>query len=268
MGFTAGEEPAGSDRVNCGNIGTANDPYVFSSVAHGDPPTPTLLAYAGDPVVIRQVGLDERVGDIRIDGMRYAQEEFNPNAPLTDATTAGISEAFTYVIDGGAGGPEHLPGDYLYYSGRSLSLESGAWGIFRVMNTLHTSGPNALEPLPDRTAPPNVPGFPTLATTGKAPPAAPSDSGSICPSSAPVRSYNVSIYNSQTSVNQGGPGITFDTGMPGESDNDQPGNTGSWATMYSLTQNESAILSGKMAPVPLVIRANAGDCLKVTMHND
>jgi len=253
MGFTAGEEPAGSDRVDCTNIGTANDPYVFSSVAHGDPPTPTLLAYAGDPVVIRQVGLDERVGDIRIDGMRFAAEEFNPNGTLTDANTAGISEAFSYVIDGGAGGPRHLPGDYLYYSGRNLELESGAWGIFRVMNTLHSN----LEPLPDRTAPPSGPGFPQLTDTGKAPPAAPNGPGTAaCPGSAPVRSYNVSIFN----------GITFDKGMPGESDTAD--GTSSWAVMYALTQDEAAIKAGTKPVVPLVIRANAGDCLQVTLHND
>ena len=79
MGFEAHEEPAGSDRVDCANIGTSNDPYVFSSVAHGDPPTPLLKAYVGDPVVIRQVGLDEQVGDIRVTGHRFAEERFNPN---------------------------------------------------------------------------------------------------------------------------------------------------------------------------------------------
>ncbi|HLX50658.1 MAG TPA: multicopper oxidase domain-containing protein [Streptosporangiaceae bacterium] len=253
MGFEAHEEPAGSDRVDCTAIGTSNDPYVFSSVAHGDPPTPLLKAYVGDPVVIRQVGLDEQVGDIRVTGHRFAEERFNPNGVLTDAGTAGISEKMDYVFNAG-----NFPGDYLYYSGRNLSLESGAWGIFRVMNTLHTSGPNALEALPDRTPPPSGTGFPTLTTTGNAPPAAPSDSSSVCPGSAPVRSYNVSVFN----------GITFDKGMPGESDNAAPGSTGSWAMMYSLTQDEAAIKAGTKPAVPLVIRANAGDCLKVTLHND
>src|SRR6185437_565993 len=190
--------------------------------------TPLLKAYVGDPVVIRQVGLDEQVGDIRVTGHRFAEERFNPNGVLTDAGTAGISEKMDYVFNAG-----NFPGDFLYYSGRALSLESGAWGIFRVMDHLHTSGVNALEALPDRTAPPTGTGFPTLTNTGKAPPAAPADSSSVCPSTAPVRSYNVSIFNSQTSLNNGGPGITFNTGQPGESDNDQPGSTGSWATMYS-----------------------------------
>ena len=252
MGFNANEEPAGADRQDCTAIGTSNDPYVFSSVAHGDPPTPLLRAYVNDPVVIRQVGLDEQVGDIRITGHRFAEERFSPNGVLTDAGTAGVSEKMDYVLQGGAG---QFPGDYLYYSGRSLSLESGAWGIFRVMNTLHNSGPDALEALPDRTAPPSGTGFPTLTNTGKAPPAAPADSGSVCPSSAPSRSYNVSIFN----------GITFDQGMPGESD----ANDGSsWAVMYALSQDEAAIKAGTKPAVPLVIRANAGDCLKVTLHND
>ena len=259
MGFEAHEEPAGSDRVNCAQVGASNDPYVFSSVAHGDPPTPLLKAYVGDPVVIRQVGLDEQVGDLRITGHRFAEERFSPNGVLTDAGTAGISEKMDYVIEGGAGGDRHLPGDYLYYAGKTQNLESGAWGIFRVMNTLHSSGPNALEALPDRTAPPSGAGFPALTTTGQAPPAAPNGPGTgACPNNAPVRSYDVSIFN----------GVTFDPGQPGESDNDQPGSTGSWATMYALTRDEAAIKAGTKPVVPLVIRANAGECLRVTLHND
>ncbi len=272
MGFEAHEEsnttpPA--DRVDCTNstlqgtktvgtgqgIGTSNDPYVFSSVVHGDPPTPLLRAYAGDPVVIRQVGLDEKVGDLRITGHRFAEERFSPDGTLTDAGTAGISEKMDYVLDGGAG---KFAGDYLYYSGRSLEMESGAWGIFRVENTLHSD----LEPLPDRTPQPGGPGFPQLTTTGKAPPAAPPGPGTgVCPDSAPVVSYDVSIFN----------GITFDNGMPGESDTN-PGTTvdgsSSWAIMYGLTRDESAIKAGTKPAVPLVIRADAGDCLRVTLHND
>jgi hypothetical protein len=261
LGLEAHEEPAGADEVDCTPVGTSNDPYVFSSVAHGDPPTPILRAYVGDPVVIRQVGLDEQVGDLRITGHRFAEERFSPNGVLTDAGTAGISEKMDYVIEGGAGGDRHLPGDYLYYSGRSLELDSGAWGIFRVMNTLHTSGANALEALPDRTAPPSTApagttAFPSLTTTGKAPPAAPNGPGAAaCPNNAPVRSYDVSIFN----------GITLDQGMPGESDAE---NGGSWAMMYALTRDEAAIKAGTKPAVPLVIRADAGECLRVTLHND
>jgi hypothetical protein len=151
-----------------------------------------------------------------------------------------------YILDGGAGGPRHLPGDYLYYSGRSLQMESGAWGLFRVMNTLHSD----LEALPDRTAPQSGAGFPQLTFTGKAPPAAPNGPGTgACPDSAPVRSYDVSIFG----------GMVFDKGMPGELDD---------GIIYALSSDEAAIKAGTKPVVPLVIRANAGECLRVTLHND
>jgi manganese oxidase len=120
------------------------------------------------------------------------------------------------------------------------------------MNTLHSD----LEALPGQATPPSGPGFPSLTFTGKAPPPAPNGPGTgACPDSAPVRSYDVSIFN----------GITFDLGMPGESDAQ---NGGSWAVMYALTRDEAAIKAGTKPVVPLVIRANAGDCLRVTLHND
>ena len=197
-------------------------------------------------------GLDERVGDLRITGHRFAEERFNANGTLTDAGTSGISERFDYVLDGGAGGPRHLPGDYLSDSGRNHELESGAWGIFRVMNTRHSD----LEVLPGRTAPPTGAGFPSLTFTGKAPPAALSGPGTAaCLGTAPVVKYDVSIFNANV----------FDPGQAGELSaadaNGQP-------VMYALTSDESAIKAGKKPTVPLAIRANAGQCLQVTLHND
>jgi hypothetical protein len=38
--------------------------------------------------------------------------------------------------------------------------------------------------------------------------------------------------------------------------------------MYALSSDEAQIKAGTKPVVPLVIRANAGDCLRVTLHND
>jgi hypothetical protein len=38
--------------------------------------------------------------------------------------------------------------------------------------------------------------------------------------------------------------------------------------MYALTRDEAAIKAGTKPVVPLVIRADAGECLRVTLHND
>jgi hypothetical protein len=227
---------------DCSAIDSTNDPNIFSSVTHGDPFTPLWRAYVGDPVVIRTIGLVERVGALRIQGHRFRIERFNPNGQLMDAVTTGISERFDYVLDGGAGGPAHKPGDYLYYSTRNFELEAGAWGIFRVHDKLQSN----LEVLPGLTAPGSGAGFPTLTHTGASPPAATSG-GNPCPSSAPARSYSVSAFPKPLP-------------MDGTADNA--------GVIYSLTSDEAAIKNGTLPTVPLVIRANSGDCVSVTLKND
>jgi hypothetical protein len=44
----------------------------------------------------------------------------------------GGLEALTLRLDGGAGGPDHLPGDYLYGDHRGPYQEAGLWGLLRV----------------------------------------------------------------------------------------------------------------------------------------
>ncbi|HEY9475015.1 MAG TPA: hypothetical protein VIS06_14325, partial [Mycobacteriales bacterium] len=229
------------------------DPYVFSSVKYGDPKTPLLRAYAGDPVVIRTIGTNDRVEALKIQGHRFRRERFNGDGELEDAGTTGISERFDYVLDGGAGGPKHMPGDYLYYSTRNFAMESGAWGIFRVYDKRQST----LEPLPDRTAPPSGQGFPRQTFTGgnPAPPGPGDNTASPCPSGAPVRSYDVSIFNmtqQSAPANAVGPLPADDTG----------------GVIYALTSDVAGIKAGTKPLEPLVLRADIGDCVKVTLHNE
>ncbi|TCO46621.1 hypothetical protein [Actinocrispum wychmicini] len=226
---------------------TTVDPYVFSSAKYGDPGTPLLRAYAGDPVVIRTIGVNDRVEGLRLQGHRFAKERFNADAELMDASTTGISERFDYVLDGGAGGPGHFPGDYLYYSTRNFAFESGAWGIFRVHDRLQSD----LKPLPDRTSPASGTGFPIVRPNSGTPPPASqagvvSNSGSPCAVNAPTRDYDVTVFNKA---------------LPTAPNADQDG------IVYALTSDVSAIKSGAKAVEPLVLRANQGDCLRVTVRN-
>ena len=229
------------------------DPYVFSSVKYGDPRTPLLRAYAGDPVVIRTIGTAERVEALRMQGHRFQRERFNVDGDVMDTMTTGVSERFDYILDGGAGGPKHMPGDYLYYSTRNFAFESGAWGIFRV----HDTRQDSLQPLPDRTPPPTGEGFPTQTWTGQAPaPPDPAQARAVCPSSVPNRSYDVSIFDTTldsapTSPNQ----------LPYPMDDPN-------GIVYALTSNVAAIRAGTMRLEPLVLRANVGDCVHVTLHNE
>jgi hypothetical protein len=233
---------------------------VFSSVKYGDPMTPLLRAYAGDPVVIRTVGLNERAEALRIQGHRFRMERFNVDGQLMDAATTGISERFDYVLDGGAGGPAKSPGDYLYYSTRTFALESGAWGIFRVFDKLQSS----LKPLPNKT-PPTGTGFPrqnaatgnTQVTPGPDPAPAYNANGTVntnvvtstvnpCPAGVPQRSYDVSLFNKALPT----------TPFPDVS-----------GVIYSLTSDMAGIVAGTKLVEPLVLRANKGDCLSITLRN-
>lgn len=234
---------------------TAVDPYVFSSVKYGEPTTPMFRAYAGDPVVIRTIGVGDRVEALRIQGHRFSRERFNADGELVDAMTTGISERFDYVLDGGAGGPKKMAGDYLYYSTRNFAFESGGWGIFRVHDHLRSD----LQVLPGQTAPPGGAGFPVLtAATGdtqtspgpnpppSTQPGVVTSTASPCTGSAPARNYDVSIFNQP---------------LPTAPQADAGG------IIYSLTSDMAAIRAGTKKTEPLVLRANQGDCVNITLRN-
>ncbi|HEX5496630.1 MAG TPA: hypothetical protein VFX70_18875 [Mycobacteriales bacterium] len=246
------EDDATGDLISTPATIQTADPYVFSSVKYGDPRTPLLRAYVGDPVVIRTLGTAERVEALRIQGHRFRRERFNVDGELMDTMTTGASERFDYILDGGAGGPRGMPGDYLYYSTRNFAFESGAWGIFRVHDTLQPT----LKPLPDRTPPPSGGGFPSLTRTGQDPPTPdPAAARNPCPRSSPSRSYDVSIFDATldsapTSTNQ----------LPFPEDDPD-------GIVYALSSDVAAIKSGTKRLEPLVLRANVGDCVHVTLHN-
>lgn len=217
-----------------------SDPaYRFSSVMHGDPHTPIVQAYVGDPVVVRGMGLVERVGGIRFTGHRFHQERTSRNSDTRDSTFIGISERFDLSLEGGAGGPRGYPGDYLYYSTLGRDFESGAWGILRVFNR----NQDILQPLPDRTPLRSGPGFPFLSFTGSPPPAM-NGPGNPCPARAPLRNYKITITDAEVIYN--------DFTIP-----DFAG------TVFRPREEVSG-----SARTPLVLRANAGDCIQVSLKNE
>ncbi len=247
--------PSRTDQGTVAATVTTVDPYVFSSVKYGDPRTPLLRAYAGDDVVIRTLGLGERGEALRIQGHRFRMERFNEDAQLLETAVTGISERFDYILDGGAGGPRKIPGDYLYHSTRTFALESGAWGIFRVHDRLRSD----LKPLPDNIPPSGPGGFPVLsphtaanpqANPGPNPPAATlfNVRGPLepCPSGSTPRTYAVTAFSHT---------------LPTEPFADTEG------IMYALTTDYLLISLGLKKAEPLVLRANKGDCVTIILTN-
>ena len=218
---------------------TGDPAYRFSSVTHDDPHTQEVRAYVGDPVVIRGMGLVERVGGVRFTGHRFNMERYTDQSDLRDTTYIGISERFDVSLEGGAGGPGGYPGDYLYYSTLGRDFESGAWGLLRVFD----SAQNNLQPLPDQGLPAGPGTFPQLSHTGQAPPSLAGGPGDACPPGAPVREYSLAIDDTQIVYN--------DLKIPD-------------------LDGVAYFLDGEVTPqtrTPMVVRANAGECLRIHLEN-
>jgi hypothetical protein len=106
---------------------------VFRSDVHGDPPTPLIDAYAGDPVRLHVLAAtSEQAQVFSVEGHRWPLEPGRPGTSRPSSVRLGGLEALTLRLDGGAGGPDHLPGDYLYGDHRGPYQEAGLWGLLRV----------------------------------------------------------------------------------------------------------------------------------------
>jgi hypothetical protein len=106
---------------------------VFHSEIHQDPATPLLEAFAGDPVKIHVLApYGEQAHVFTLENHQWPLEPGRAGSDRLSSIQVGPLEAITIVPVGGAGGPEGLPGDYLYGDHREPFREAGLWGIFRV----------------------------------------------------------------------------------------------------------------------------------------
>ncbi|MFZ5988381.1 MAG: multicopper oxidase domain-containing protein [Bacillota bacterium] len=212
--------------------------YVFSSYVHGDPVTPILETYEGDPIRIRLFdGSHEEQHSFNLHGIRWRKEPTDVLSPHVQSQTIGISEAFNIEID-----EDYKKGDYLYYFGGLDDLWLGLWGILRV----HKEKVCHLLPLRDRPLPPKR-SEPLPEKTGNPPPIA-VNPGNPCPAGANYRKYEIVAIQKDIVYNRFG-------------DHDPNG------LLFVLKEYEKEVLSGKINPSPLILRANAGDCIEVTLIN-
>ncbi|HUR25817.1 MAG TPA: hypothetical protein VM327_07385 [Candidatus Thermoplasmatota archaeon] len=207
-----------------------------SSVAQGDPATDLLEAYPRDPVVVRLLYAGQStstgVGTFAVTGHRFAAEQHNPGSRATDAISLGISSQHNLRLDGGAGGPLGLAGDYLYGMTQPELLRRGAWGVLRVDGTASNSaGGGGLQLLPNNLAP-GAGAFPAVGSPGV----------------VGVRHYDVVAMHADVSFND-----LFGLHTP--------------TRLFALAGDEAAILNGTLRPTPLVLRALPGEIVEVTLSN-
>jgi len=228
-----------------------DESLVYSSFVHGDPAPEDQMfrAYVGDPVSLRiEAGGTSSIHPFQLHGHRWLfQRGDTDSSPYRDFVVNGQSEAFSFDLEGGAGGLTGHEGDYLYFDADMDHRREGAWSIFRVHDTRQAD----IQPLPDRAAPPDGVGFPeTMIARGmeNGRPPRPDGPGDPGPPGAPVRRYNV------VAIEQPIPYDSFGT----------PDRLGK---MYVLARDVAAIRSGDKPTEPLCIRANAGEVVEIVLTN-
>lgn len=276
-------------------LGATPYPVLTGGVLPGDPFTPILRAYSGDLIKVKiQAGSHEHEHNASINAMRWLQGGSGygkaPNSGWRGAQNTGLSEQFTLsapIIDYENG--RHT-NDRLYTMDSSQDgMWNGVWGVIRSYNR-H----NKLTTLPGRK-------LPLLLATHQG-----ATTLNECPKGAPVKRYNVAavLANHALPNNLGASIITSDRRfVPRNNNLDAKGGTlvyNNRETKISIDvidpetkklirtdtfgagplHDPTAIMfvrkkdldaTGKIkpgAPVePLVLRANAGDCVEVVLEN-
>jgi manganese oxidase len=246
--------PVGS---GCGAFPYPTTPLT-PDVQPGDPFTPLLRAYAGDDVQVRTLtGAHINPHNFTIQGTKWLMEPSFVDSGWRNSQLMAISEHFEQVFKldplfkGGA--PKT---DYLYMGGAAaIEQMGGNWGLMRAYGTEQT-GAQFLRALPQN-PPQNLrqldpcPGPPTrsydvVATTA----------GQALPGGALV-------YNSRSA--QGAQPIIQDPkALVYINLRDLVASDGTSACTSNFA---SCKLPSGARPRPLVLRAAAGDCIKVTLYN-
>ena len=244
-------------------------PALGKDIQPGDPYTPILRTYMGDKVRLRmQVGATEETHNATLQGIKWLQDPLDPNSGWRNSQMAGISEYFNLEMpiatDGGPGTPAKV--DYLYTTGAATDdLWNGPWGIIRGYGKAR----NDLLKLPN-----NVIGTKGWTITN----ASQFDKTGACPNTAKTVTYNVTAVRAASVL--GPNGLVYNqratTVSPGDGSIQGSGPLiDPTALMYVNTSDVLVDGTGKPTglkagtPIePLVLRAAAGDCIKVTLTNN
>ncbi|MFE9652811.1 hypothetical protein [Micromonospora sp. NPDC006431] len=232
----------------------ADPSELFDSGTHGLPYTPYFMAYDNDRVKVKlfQLSQEESHG-FNLDGFSWKFEPNDPESEVVQGQHIGMLEYIDLRVrpDIAHGGGEYqgMSRYYQYHYGGADDWFLGAWGIFEVRscNDVAAEAPDYLTYLPDNPWPglgrcefpegndPADPGNPCLLTD---------DNGNPLPD-PPKKQFSIVAINKDIPYNTSG-------------DHDPNG------LMYALEQDWA---NGTVKNEPLVIRANAGDCVEVTLKN-
>ena len=231
-------------------------PPLTAGVAGPDPYTPLLRSYENDKVQVRiLVGAHEEGHNFSVHGARWLFEPSAPNSGYRNNQMMGISEHFEFLIPRLAiPNARDNSADFLYKPGSAVDdLWNGLWGLMRVYQGTRT----------DLTALPSNP-------SGRAPTptnASSFDSHQVCPNSAPVKTLDVTAVLAQSAL-PGGTLIYNPRTNLGAVNPPGPLNDPTALLLFQTSDlNANGTLKAGVPVDPLVLRAAAGDCIKLTLRN-
>jgi hypothetical protein len=277
-------------------------PPLVPGMGDYDPYTPLLRANENDRVQVRiLVGAHEEGHNFTIHGVKWLFEPSDPDSGWRNSQMTGISEKFDFILAGNP--PDGFPGetfraDYLYKPGAAVDDQwNGLWGIMRVYKSgaaaaMRTNSPDSLQIVPDDMPPFELPSNPASRTTTKS--TSQTDVATVeeeerpefigpCPRGARRQHYNVAAYLARDILPErrlefnGQNGYVFSV----KNNSTDPHDPSAGDTESGPLNDPTAILfvdeDNDMNPEtkmykrkrvePLLLRANAGDCITVTLTN-
>ncbi|MEY3161407.1 MAG: hypothetical protein RIT25_1398, partial [Planctomycetota bacterium] len=237
-------------------------PYLFSSAVHGDPLTPIMRMYQGDKFQIRIIqGSHEDSHAFKIPRAKWLRDPASPESGLINGQHTAISEHFEFnsralaqapfpVMANGTLTPNPTTAvDMLWADASEDGIWNGVWGLLRVFGGTQATDPATGQTVSLRPLPNNPLGLSaTNASSFQWP----------CPKNAPIRTYNVTAVAAERAI--GWNGIVYNRAKK---------LFDSSGLMYVRTEDLDAQgrLKSNVPVEPLVLRANAGDCLKINLTN-
>ncbi len=225
-------------------------PPLTADVQPGDPFTPLLRAYENDPVQIRiLVGAHEEGHNFGVNGIKWKFEPSDPNSGYRNNQMMGISEHYEFVVPKLPRKADDKTADFLYQPGKGVDDQwNGLWGLMRVYATKKV----------DLLELPNNPKNNSLDFSNQG------DFKGVCPKTAFTRTINITATTAQKAL-PGGTLVYNSRETNGGKLHDPT------AIMYFRTEDLDATTGKVKSGVviePLILRAQAGDCVEVTLKNN
>lgn len=242
----------------------------MSSWVYGDPAPPILRAYVGDPAKIRLIhGGIKETHVFHLHNHQWRLEADNPVSTILDSITISPQECYTLDILYGAGSKNGVIGDVIFHCHLYPHFHEGMWTLWRIYDRLEDgtgelpdgSPIPALKPLKDRKPPRKKddlhPGYPNFMNQrpGEMPLQPPCG---VLDEEGNVRIFEIALVQAKITYNQYGWHDPEGRFFVLKEELERHGGLESY--IHKVEEQEIKV-------EPLVIRANAGDCIELRTTN-